>query len=75
MLSEMQLFTLNMLEERLLQLWMLYMLLKDKEDLSMDLEHKNYILINYQTLLNIKLTFHYKIFFKSFFVFFFKIII
>ena len=40
MLLEMLLFILNMPEERLLLLWMLYMLLKDKEDLSMDLEHK-----------------------------------
>ena len=40
MLSEMLLFILNTPEERLLLLWMLSMLLKDKEDLSMDLVHK-----------------------------------
>ena len=45
MLSEMLLSILNMPEERLLLLWMSYMLLKDKEDHSMDSVNK-YILIN-----------------------------
>ena len=45
MSSEMLLSILNMLEERPSLLWMLSMLLKDKEDLSMDSVHKNIILI------------------------------
>ena len=57
MLLEMLSFILNMLEERLSLLWMLSMLLKDKEDPSMDSVHKFIQIIQKINLINYKLIF------------------